>query len=293
MTSITPALKVVFHIFVKAGPKRTSRLPIIKLGPNAPPDYLLLTLKVYFHIFIKAGPEHRVGGDLKRVEPAYYYMRLPAKRGRGTHHGCGGTKVTRHIPTANEGESFNIVNVSGSDDSDAPCPTPITPASDSPMVCTETTDGPPDFNNTTPAQALGSLIAVLPGTSNDPLLDTSKSLKGHSMQYFFTRGPDNAAKCNFCSREPFLPKTSNASLRNHLRIMHLAKYIDQAIEQKWAVLYVQPVCSAIKNGYTIEEIKAHYITRDNLEKLPSCIVDPNPSDTDGRASVPPFSIDEF
>ncbi|KIM56455.1 hypothetical protein SCLCIDRAFT_45656, partial [Scleroderma citrinum Foug A] len=91
----------------------------------------------------------------------------------------------------------------------------------------------------------------------------------------------------------FKPKTSSPSLRNHLWREHLVEYIEQATEQKWEVLYVELVCTASNNGYTIKEIKAHFITGGDIEKLPSHKVDSNePSYPDGHASTPAFSIKE-
>ena len=87
---------------------------------------------------------------------------------------------------------------------------------------------------------------------------------------------------------------SSPSLRNHLWREHLAEYIEQAAEQKWEVLYVELVCTASNNGYMIEEIRAHFITGGDIKKLPSHKVDSNkPSDPDGCASTPAFSIKEF
>ena len=71
-------------------------------------------------------------------------------------------------------------------------------------------------------------------------------------------------------------------------------YIEQAEQQGWEVLWVQPVRSAWENGYTITEIKAHYLAGDDLEKLPSHKVPSNdPSDTGGCAAIPPFLIEQF
>ena len=54
------------------------------------------------------------------------------------------------------------------------------------------------------------------------------------------------------------------------------------------------VCTASNNGYMIKEIRAHFITGGDIEKLPSHKVDSNePSDPDGCASTPAFSIKEF
>ena len=87
---------------------------------------------------------------------------------------------------------------------------------------------------------------------------------------------------------------SSPSLRNHLWREHLAEYIEQAAEQKWEVLYVELVHTASNNGHTIEEIRAHFITGGDIKKLPSHKVDSNkPSDPDGCASTPAFSIKEF
>ena len=137
--------------------------------------------------------------NLQPIMPAAQ-MNLPAQRGWGTRHGRGGTRSTQPIPTANEGEYFNIVNVSDSDDSDGPCTTAVTPA---PLIIrTESFDThPPDSNDPSPAQPCGSLAAAPSGTSTDPLLETSKSLsKGctHNIHFFFTRLLDHRAQCNFC-----------------------------------------------------------------------------------------------
>ena len=71
-------------------------------------------------------------------------------------------------------------------------------------------------------------------------------------------------------------------------------YIEQAEQQGWEVLWVQPVRSAWENGYTITEIKAHYLAGDDLEQLPSHKVPSNdPSDTGGCAAIPPFLIEQF
>ena len=71
-------------------------------------------------------------------------------------------------------------------------------------------------------------------------------------------------------------------------------YVEQAEEQKWEPLLVEPVRSAIKNGYTITEIKAYYIAGGDLEKLPSRQAPSNnPSDTSGRVGIPSFSTEKF
>ena len=57
---------------------------------------------------------------------------------------------------------------------------------------------------------------------------------------------------------------------------------------------MEPVHSALKNGYTIVEVMAHYIAGGDLEKLPSHhSPSNNPSDTSGCAGIPSFSTEKF
>ena len=92
---------------------------------------------------------------------------LPAQRGRGSRVNRRGRGAAQSTP-ADQGEFFDIANVSNSDSDASPCHTPIAIAS------------PPDSNDTIPAQMSNTLpegSVALSATSTDPLLDTLKSSK--------------------------------------------------------------------------------------------------------------------
>ncbi|KAI6101149.1 hypothetical protein F5141DRAFT_1065919 [Pisolithus sp. B1] len=146
-----------------------------------------------------------------------------------------------------------------------------------------------------PTGTQGTDVAPLP---TNPLLLTSKGKPSkhpivHDIAFLFDRGSKDT-KCKFCLQS-YKSTTGHGSLCWHIQAEHLGEYIEQIEKGNQGKVYISLVHEAVEKGYTIPEIKVHFMAGNNLATLPGHSVESNITTTNsgGWDGIPSFSMERF